>query len=160
MGNCGYGQFITLCVCQSFLLMLFPCSHMESLPQDTVLTTFSHMGPSHRMQFSKSFRKCPWSPTGHRFCLKTCCYTEFSLWATAPARPLCRLQLSSRHLHLLCREGHWWAQLCAMTSLSRIRVELALCDMEQFLVSFHWNHLFSPPTAKPFRYKRTAFLSP
>lgn len=69
MGNCGYGQFITLCVCQSFLLMLFPCSHMESLPQDTVLDNFLPYGPFPQDAVLKELVKCGsfsmrWSPSG------------------------------------------------------------------------------------------------
>jgi len=37
MGNGGYGQFITCCLCCSFLLTLFPCSNVGSLPGQTVL---------------------------------------------------------------------------------------------------------------------------
>lgn len=108
----------------------------------------------------ESLRDCLWAPMCHRSCLKICSYTEFSPWAPAPAWPLCRLQLSSRHLHLLCHEilhSHWWAQLWAVTRLSQSCLELAICDME-LLVSFHWNHLCTHPAPKPFQYKRTARL--
>lgn len=99
----------------------------------------------------KSFRNCPWPPMGHRSCLKTFSYREFSLWATAPAWPLCRFQISSRHLPCLCHNvlhGHWWAQLWAVTSL-----ELALCDMEQFWWLFTETTSVAHPPPKTFQQK-------
>ena len=53
MGNGRCGQFVTHCLCHSFLLMLFPCSSVGSLPQGIVL---------HKLLQSESF---PWAAVLH-----------------------------------------------------------------------------------------------
>lgn len=44
MWNGGCSQFITLCLCQSFLIMLFPFSSVGSLPWDTIFHNFLQHG--------------------------------------------------------------------------------------------------------------------
>ena len=63
MGNGDYGQFITCCLCHSFLLMLFPCSSVGSLPRQTILRELTDVAPSHGLQF---FRNCSSVGPSHR----------------------------------------------------------------------------------------------
>ncbi|KAK4832521.1 hypothetical protein QYF61_023853 [Mycteria americana] len=67
-GNGGCGQFITRCLCCSFLLTLFPCSSMRSLPWETVL---------HERLQCESF---PWAIVLHELLrFNCCCAATFSL---------------------------------------------------------------------------------
>jgi len=44
MGNGGCSQFLSLCLCRSFLLTLFPCSCLGSLPWDTIFRELLQCG--------------------------------------------------------------------------------------------------------------------
>ena len=54
MGNGGCGQFITLCLCRSFLITLCLCSSVGSLPREAVL---------HKLLQHESF---PWAAVLHK----------------------------------------------------------------------------------------------
>lgn len=54
MRNGGCGQLIKLRLCYSSLLMLFPCSSVESLPWVPSFTNFSNVALSHELQFFKN----------------------------------------------------------------------------------------------------------
>lgn len=82
MWNGGCSQFVTLHLCCSFLLMLFPCSRVRGLPQEIVLhTLLQHRSLPQGCSSSKSVSVCSshgvtgpvrtWStlgfPWGHSF---------------------------------------------------------------------------------------------
>jgi len=62
-GNGGCGQFITRCLCRSFLLTLCPCSSTGSLPWRQSSVNCSSVGP----------------PQGHKPCQQTCSSVGSSL---------------------------------------------------------------------------------
>jgi len=79
MWNGGCGQLIAHCLCRSFLLTLFPCSSVGSLPHETVLhallqcesfprlqffTNCSSVGPFHGVQSFRNRLLQHESPTG------------------------------------------------------------------------------------------------
>lgn len=119
-GHCG--QLRALHLCDSFFLILVPCSNMGSFPWDTVLTELLQHGPSHSLQF---FKNCSRSlPRGTvlqehllqhgtpgesevlpKILLQCGC---LSLQAAVPARSLLQSGLSMRsQLHTRCIHLPW-----------------------------------------------------
>jgi len=84
MENGGCGRSITLHLCCSSLITLFPCSSVESLPRDTVLQKLCQ--PGCPMRCSPSGTDC--STVGHSSCQKTYSCMDSSRQAGGPARSL------------------------------------------------------------------------
>jgi len=64
MGNRGWGQFIELCLCRSFLLMLFPGTSVGSHPRGAILHELLQLSRFHGVQsFRNRLLQCG-SPMG------------------------------------------------------------------------------------------------
>jgi len=146
-GSGGCGQFITLCLCCSFLLTLFPCSSVGGPSHGTQRSTnFSNVSPSHRLQFftncssmGPSHRVNPSGadcssagpPWGHKSCQKAYSSMGCSLLGfTGPSRSLLQhgfpmgLQPPSG-IHLLRRGVIHWLQvgICSTLDLHGLQVD-------------------------------------
>jgi len=140
MGNGGCSQFITCWLCRSFLLTLFPCSSVGSLPWETVLHKLPHLSPSHGLQLFKncssvgafhgvqSFRNRQLqrgSPTGSQALPANCSSVDSSLHGSAgPGRILLQhgLLMGSQpslgfHLRGVPSTGCWWISVPPWTSM-------------------------------------------
>jgi len=123
MGDGGYSQFVIHCPCHSFLLTLFPCSRVGSLPQETdfheilqygysyglqLLKNCSNMGPSHGTHsFKYGLLQCGFFPQGQKkgqnicYSVGSSSKSHGSCQKPAPAQVLHEVTACLRHIHLL-----------------------------------------------------------